>query len=74
MLKISKLKKDLSKIFYNNKPIRALFKNHLSSTNDFKYKYVKDQCPIIIATNNQRASRGRNNKVWFSFNQKSLFI
>ena len=58
MLEISKLKKDLSKILYNNKPIRVLFKNHLSSTNDFfKYKYVKDQCPIIIATNNQRASR-----------------
>ena len=73
MLEISKLKKDLSKILYNNKPIRVLFKNHLSSTNDyFKYKYVKDQCPIIIITNNQRASRGRNNKIWYSFNQKSL--
>ena len=73
MLEISKLKKDLSKILYNNKPIRVLFKNHLSSTNDFfKYKYIKDQCPIIIATHNQRASRGRNKKVWFSFNQKSL--
>ena len=53
MLEISKLKKDLSKILYNNKPIRVLFKNHLSSTNDyFKYKYIKDQCPIIIITNN----------------------
>ena len=73
MLEISKLKKNLSKILYNNKPIRVLFKNHLSSTNDyFKYKYVKDQCPIIIITNNQRASRGRNNKIWYSFNQKSL--
>ena len=73
MLEVSKLKKDLSKILYNNKPIRVLFKNHLSSTNDFyKYKYIKDQCPIIICTNNQRASRGRNNKIWFSFNQKSL--
>ena len=73
MLEISILKKNLSKILYNNKPIRVLFKNHLSSTNDFyKYKYIKDQCPIIIATNNQRASRGRNNKIWFSFNQKSL--
>ena len=73
MLEISKLEKNLSKILYNNKPIRVLFKNHLSSTNDyFKYKYVKDQCPIIIITNNQRASRGRNNKIWYSFNQKSL--
>ena len=73
MLEISKLKKNLSKILYNNKPIRVLFKNHLSSTNDyFKYKYIKDQCPIIIITNNQRASRGRNNKIWYSFNQKSL--
>ena len=73
MLEISKLKKDLSKILYNNKPIRVLFKNHLSSTNDYyKYKYIKDQCPIIIITNNQRASRGRNNKIWYSFNQKSL--
>ena len=73
MLEIYKLREDLSKILYNNKPIRVLFKNHLSSTNDFfKYKYIKDQCPIIIATNNQRASRGRNKKVWFSFNQKSL--
>ena len=73
MLEISKLKKDLSKILYNNKPIRVLFKNHLSSTNDyFRYKYIKDQCPIIIITNNQRASRGRNNKIWYSFNQKSL--
>ena len=73
MLEISKLKKDLSKILYNNKPIRVLFKNHLSSTNDyFKYKYIKDQCPLIIITNNQRASRGRNKKIWHSFNQKSL--
>ena len=73
MLEISKLKKSLSKILYNNKSIRVLFKNHLSSTNDyFKYKYIKDQCPIIIITNNQRASRGRNNKIWYSFNQKSL--
>ncbi len=73
MLEISKLKKDLSKILYNNKPIKVLFKNHLSSTNDFfKYKYIKDQCPIVITTNNQRASRGRNNKIWFSYNQKSL--
>lgn len=73
MLEISKLKKNLSKILYNNKPIRVLFKNHLSSTNDyFKYKYIKDQCPIVIITNNQRASRGRNNKIWYSFNQKSL--
>ena len=73
MLEISILKKNLSKILYNSKPIRVLFKNHLSSTNDFyKYKYIKDQCPIIICTNNQRASRGRNNKIWFSFNQKSL--
>ena len=73
MLEISRLKKNLSKILYNNKPIRVLFKNHLSSTNDyFKYKYIKDQCPIIIITNNQRASRGRNNKIWYSFNQKSL--
>ena len=73
MLEISKLKKDLSKILYNNKPIRVLFKNHLSSTNDyFKYKYITDQCPIIIITNNQRASRGRNNKTWYCFNQKSL--
>ena len=73
MLEVSKLKKDLSKILYNNKPIRVLFKNHLSSTNDYlRYKYIKDQCPIIIITNNQRASRGRNNKIWYSFNQKSL--
>ena len=73
MLEISKLKKDLSKILYNNKPIRVFFKNHLSSTNDyFKYKYIKDQCPIIIITNNQRASRGRSKKIWYSFNQKSL--
>ena len=73
MLEISKLKNDLSKILYNNKPIRVLFKNHLSSTNDYiKYKYIKDQCPIVIITNNQRASRGRSNKIWYSFNQKSL--
>ena len=73
MLEISILKKNLSKILYNNKPIRVLFKNHLSSTNDyFKYKYIKDQCPIIVITNNQRASRGRSKKIWYSFNQKSL--
>ena len=73
MLEISKLKNDLSKILYNNKPIRVLFKNHLSSTNDYiKYKYIQDQCPIVIITNNQRASRGRSNKIWYSFNQKSL--
>ena len=57
MLEISKLKKDLSKILYNNKPIRVLFKNHLSSTNDFLSNF------LILKTEQQRASPRANDIV-----------
>tara|TARA_B100000900_G_scaffold398863_1_gene400759 strand:+ start:419 stop:1177 length:759 start_codon:yes stop_codon:yes gene_type:complete len=73
MLKIQDLKKYLSAIKYNNEGIRVLFKNHVSSTNDYlNYKYARDLFPLLIIANSQRASRGRGNKRWVSLNQNSL--
>lgn len=73
MLSVDNLNKSLEGIYHNNKSLRVLFKNTVSSTNDFfKYKYIKDQCPIIIIANNQRAARGRNNKKWVCLNKKSI--
>lgn len=73
MLNVDNLNNLLKGIYHNNKSLRVLFKNTVSSTNDFfKYKYIKDQCPIIIIANNQRAARGRNNKKWVCLNKKSI--
>lgn len=73
MLNVDNLDNFLKGIYHNNKPLSVLFKNTVSSTNNFfKYKYIKDQCPIIIIANNQRAARGRNNKKWVCLNKKSI--
>ena len=73
MLDISELKKKLTSVYYNNSQLRILYKNHVSSTNDYlKYKYARDLYPLLVITNNQRAARGRNNKTWVSLNQKSI--
>ena len=40
--------------------INIFLKNYVSSTNDYiQYKYIKDQTPVIIFTNNQRNPRGQ---------------
>ena len=73
MLNISELKQKLKFITYSNTALNVLFKNHVSSTNDyFNYQYVRDLFPVLIITNNQRAARGRNKKTWISLNQKSI--
>ena len=52
----------------NTKDITCYIKNHVSSTNDYiNFKYVRDQCPILILTNNQRHPRGRAGKKWSSY-------
>lgn len=73
MLNIVKLKKELSYLEYNNRHISLIFKNHVTSTNDYlRYEYVKDICPVIISTYSQRASRGRKGRKWKSLNQQSI--
>ena len=73
MLNISRLNKKLNLIYYNNTCLKMLFKNHVSSTNDYlKYKYARDMSPLVIVANSQRAARGRNKKTWVSINQKSI--
>ena len=75
MLNISELKKKLKSIYYNNTHIKVLFKNHVSSTNDYlSYKYARDLFPLVVIANNQRAARGRNKKTWVSLNQKSISL
>ncbi len=52
----------------NNKGISCYIKNHVSSTNDYiDFKYIRDKCPVLILTNNQRYSRGRVGKKWTSY-------
>ena len=73
MLNIQELRKYLNSINYNNNPLNLLFKNHVSSTNDYlNYKYARDIFPLVVLANNQRAARGRGNKKWVSLNQNSL--
>ena len=73
MLNIQELKEYLNSINYNNNPLKLLFKNHVSSTNDYlNYKYARDIFPLVVLANNQRAARGRGNKKWISLNQNSL--
>mgnify|MGYP001491719451 CR=1 FL=1 len=73
MLNVQELKKNLNSIYYYNNKINLLFKNHVSSTNDYlNYKYARDLFPLVVITNNQRAARGRGNKKWVSLNQNSL--
>ena len=73
MLNISELKKKLKSVTYSNTHLNVLFKNHVSSTNDYlNYQYTRDSFPLLVITNNQRAARGRNKKTWVSINQKSV--
>ena len=73
MLNISELKKKLKSVTYSNTHLNVLFKNHVSSTNDYlNYQYARDSFPLLVITNNQRAARGRNKKTWVSINQKSI--
>tara|TARA_B100001109_G_scaffold61643_1_gene50355 strand:- start:710 stop:1468 length:759 start_codon:yes stop_codon:yes gene_type:complete len=73
MLNVQELKKNLNSIYYYNNKINLLFKNHVSSTNDYlNYKYARDLFPLVVITNNQRAARGRGKKKWVSLNQNSL--
>ena len=56
-----------------SKNISYYVKNHVSSTNDYlNYKYIRDQAPIIILSNNQRHPRGRRGKKWVNFQGSSL--
>ena len=73
MLNITELKKKLKSIHYSNTHLNVLFKNHVSSTNDYlNYQYARELFPLLVITNNQRAARGRNQKTWVSLNQKSI--
>ena len=73
MLNITELKKKLKSIHYSNTHLKVLFKNHVSSTNNYlNYQYARDLFPLLVITNNQRAARGRNKKTWVSLNQKSI--
>ncbi len=73
MLNIQELKKYINSINHNNDQLKLLFKNHVSSTNDYlNYKYARDLFPLLVMTNNQRAARGRGNKKWISLNKFSL--
>lgn len=73
MLDISELKNKLKSTHYGNTHIKVMFKNHVSSTNDYlKYQYARDLFPLLVITNNQRAARGRSNNTWVSLNQKSI--
>ena len=53
--------------------INIFLKNYVSSTNDYiQYKYIKDQTPIIIFTNNQRNPRGQRGSMWSEYQNHSL--
>lgn len=73
MLNLNKLNNALNLKFPDTKNLNIFFKNHMSSTNDYiSYKYIRDLCPVLILTNNQRSARGRRNKQWYCLNNKSL--
>ena len=53
--------------------INIFLKNYVSSTNDYiQYKYIKDQTPVIIFTNNQRNPRGQRGSLWSDYQNHSL--
>ena len=57
-----------SKDNINNKGITCYIKNHVSSTNNYiDYKYIRDKCPVLILTNNQRSPRGSSGKKWINY-------
>ena len=58
MLNISELKEKLKPTTYSNTHLNVLFKNHVSSTNDYlNYQYARDLFPLLVVTNSQRAAR-----------------
>mgnify|MGYP001177461046 FL=1 len=53
--------------------IKVYCKNYVSSTNDFvNYKYIRDQVPIVVLTNNQRRPRGKRGALWINYNLHSF--
>ncbi len=53
--------------------INVYCKNYVSSTNDFvNYKYIRDQVPIVVLTNNQRRPRGKRGALWVNYNLHSF--
>ena len=68
MFNIQKIKDNIT-----NMGINVYLKNFVSSTNDFvKYKYIRDQAPIVVLTNNQRRPRGRRGALWVNYNLHSF--
>ena len=68
MFNIQKIKDNISSM-----GIKVYLKNFVSSTNDFvKYKYIRDQAPIVVLTNNQRRPRGRRGALWVNYNLHSF--
>ena len=68
MFNIQKIKDNISSMGIN-----VYLKNFVSSTNDFlKYKYIRDQAPIVVLTNNQRRPRGRRGALWVNYNLHSF--
>ena len=68
MFNIQKIKDNVESMGIN-----VYCKNHVSSTNDFvNYKFVRDQVPIVVLTNNQRRPRGKRGALWVNYNLHSF--
>lgn len=68
MFNIQKIKDNVKSMGIN-----VYCKNYVSSTNDFvNYKYVRDQVPIVVLTNNQRRPRGKRGALWINYNLHSF--
>ncbi len=68
MFNIQKIKDNIRSMGIN-----VYLKNFVSSTNDFvQYKYIRDQAPIVVLTNNQRRPRGRRGALWVNYNLHSF--
>ena len=66
---------NIQKIKDNISSMGTVFKEFVSSTNDFlKYKYIRDQAPIVVLTNNQRRPRGRRGALWVNYNLHSFSL
>tara|TARA_B100000614_G_C14493437_1_gene471694 strand:- start:590 stop:1207 length:618 start_codon:yes stop_codon:yes gene_type:complete len=68
MFNIQKIKDNVKSMGIN-----VYCKNYVSSTNDFvNYKYIRDQVPIVVLTNNQRRPRGKRGALWINYNLHSF--
>ena len=68
MFNIQKIKDNVESMGIN-----VYCKNHVTSTNDFvNYKYIRDQVPILVLTNNQRRPRGKRGVLWVNYNLHSF--